>query len=88
LQRYGNAAGPSKPSRPPSRLLSEERIDRGVHQVHAGSMETILILTVFFSLIATTVVLACSFLGVFDSKPDRLECERLRNLPAGQSKDY
>jgi hypothetical protein len=51
-------------------------------------METILILTVFFSLIATTVVLACSFLGVFDSKPDRLECERLRNLPTGQSKDY
>ena len=51
-------------------------------------METILILTVFFSLIATTVVLACRFLGVFDDRPDRLECERLPNPPAGESKDY
>jgi hypothetical protein len=51
-------------------------------------METILILTVFFSLIATTVVLACHWLGVFSDEPDKLEIERLRNLPAGQSKDY
>ena len=51
-------------------------------------METILILTVFFTLVFATVVLACHFLGVFDHSADKLELARLPNPPAGESKDY